>query len=160
MDAIAYFQDRIQRKFIQLNSCIIIKTAKECLLRDKTRFYRNLDVLCGANAATTEQVIILETEVPKMLVIRGGDVVFHYEDGIDAFPTVRSRTTGAARVLPVPEPATSSSMAALLWPHTTSWPMSVIRWARPRRSPSPVTAPSTSRSVTSSRNRWSTPSRS
>lgn len=94
MNATAYFQDTVQRKFIRLNACIIIKTAEQCLLRDKDRFSQNIDSLCGAKCATIEQSIILEAEHFKMVVVRGGDVVFHYEDGIDAYPTVRSRTTG------------------------------------------------------------------
>lgn len=97
MDAAEYARDVRRRKFIQLNTCITIKTASTCLKRDKKRFFYNLNLLCGnIEPGKCDQQVILDTDTKniKILITRDGDIVFHYEDGVDGFPVVRSRRTG------------------------------------------------------------------
>lgn len=89
------YQEYVEKKqYDRVISCINIKTAWECLKQDPERVFSNVDMLCGPKTYHTNQKVVLETDPCRIVITRNGHVVFHFHEGVDVKPMLRSKSSG------------------------------------------------------------------
>lgn len=85
----------IQKKqYEQTINCINTHTALRCFLHDQNRFEKNIELLCGPKHFQSSQNVEIGVNPCRFVVVRNGNVIFHFQEGIESKPMLRSKNTG------------------------------------------------------------------